>query len=51
MPRIVANVKANNRYEAMAALDLLKEKIKHMPYGDPIEERVEVSNEGGCGEC
>lgn len=49
MSRQICEVSAQNKQEALLALDMLKEKIKEIPCTqsmEPVHETVVVTNEG-----
>lgn len=45
-PRVIVTVNAKHRAEALAALELVMDKIKKLPRNDSVEERVEMECEG-----
>lgn len=49
MSRQICEVSANNKQEALMALDMLKKRIEEIPHTqsmEPIHETVVVTNEG-----
>lgn len=46
MNRVVATVNAQNKHEAIAALELLMDKIKNSNYDGEVQESCEVADEG-----
>lgn len=44
--REIIHLKARNRLEAVGALETMLERVRTLPWNEPVEEHAYVTNEG-----